>query len=116
MANTNHLDTLSVDELQGYFSDIHKDFYGFRQRHLISESLWRDRAYLVCQIEQIHDIMDSMKLTFAGREELRQNGWVVEEEDPELAQQAEWLARERDREYAEWVADIDSKAYGEAVH
>ena len=116
MTTQNHLLTLSVDELQGYFSDFHKDFYGFRPRHLISSDQWRNRDYLVAQIEQIHDVMDSMKTTFAGREELRQNGWVVEEEDPELAQQAEWLARERDREYAEWAADIDAKAYGEAMH
>jgi hypothetical protein len=115
MTTQNHLLTLSVDELQGYFSDFHKDFYGFRPRHLISDSQWRNRDYLIAQINQIHDVMDSMKETFSGREELRQNGWVIEETDPELAHQAKWLAQERDREYAEWVADIDAKAYGQAI-
>jgi hypothetical protein len=109
----NHLDTLTVDQLQGYFSDFHKDFYGWRPRHLISEELWTSREYLIAQINQIHDVMDSKKETFEGREELRAGGWVIEETDPTLAVYAKWLADERAREYAEWSADLDAKQYAQ---
>jgi len=110
---------LSVDELQGYFSDFHKDFYGFRPRGFGSVEDWNNRDWLIAQIDRIHDAMDSMKSTFEGREELRQNGWLVEETDPELAKQAKWLADERKREQDEWAAKMDAdwaeqmeKAYG----
>jgi hypothetical protein len=97
----------SVDELQGYYSDFHKDFYGYRPRGFGTVEQWNDRDWLIAQIEQIHDAMDKMKESFAGREELRTNGWVIEETDPELAKQAKWLADERKREYDTWVANIE---------
>ena len=112
-------DKLSVDELQGYYSDFHKDFYGFRPRGFGSVEDWNNRDWLIAQIDRIHDAMDSMKSTFEGREELRQNGWLVEETDPELAKQAKWLADERKREQDEFAAKMDAdwaeqmeKAYG----
>jgi hypothetical protein len=105
-----YLSKYSVEELQGYFSDFHKSFYGFRPRYATPEQ-WRSREWLEAAINAIHNTMDKMKLTFAGREELRANGWVVEETEPELAQQAKWLQEERDREYAEMVADLDARAY-----
>ena len=74
----NHLANLSVEELQGYFSDFHKDFYGFRPRFATPEQ-WRDREWLESSINAIHDTMDSMKETAEGRAELRANGWVIEE-------------------------------------
>jgi hypothetical protein len=55
-----------------------------------------------------------MKESFAGREELRTNGWVIEETDPELIKQAKWLADERKREYEAWVASIE-KNYTEEM-
>ena len=108
----NHLANLSVEELQGYFSDFHKDFYGFRPRTLGSSEDWNNREWLEEQINYIHDEMDHMKLTFKGREELRANGWVVEETDPEEARMAKFLADERAREEAEIYADLDARAYG----
>jgi len=96
----NHLANLSVEELQGYYSDFHKDFYGFRPRGFGTPEDWRDRTWLEEQINAIHLVMDSMKTTFAGREELRANGWVVEETNTDLAQQAKWLADERERQMA----------------
>ena len=74
----NHLANLSVEELQGYFSDFHKDFYGFRPRFATPEQ-WRDREWLESSINASHDTMDSMKETAEGRAELRANGWVIEE-------------------------------------
>jgi hypothetical protein len=52
--------------------------------------------------------MDAMKSTFEGREELREQGWVVEESDPELAKRAQWLADERKREQDEFAAKMDA--------
>ena len=103
---TDYLDKYSVEELQGYFSDFHKDFYGTRPRFATPEQ-WRSREWLVDHIEAIHDTMDAMKATFAGREELRAAGWVIDEADyAEIIDPAE---------YAEWSADLDAQAYGEAV-
>ena len=100
--------TATVDELQGIFSDFHKDFYGFRPRGFGTEQDWNNRDWLIAQIDRIHDAFEAMKTTFAGREELRQNGWLVEETDPELAKQAKWLADERKREMDEWAAQMDA--------
>jgi hypothetical protein len=84
----NHLDTLSVDDLQSYFSDFHKDFYGFRPRSATPEQ-WRSADWLKSSITAIHDTMDSMKETAAGRAELRSQGWVIEESDFDVLEQAE---------------------------
>ncbi len=94
---------LSVDELQGYYSDFHKDFYGWRPRSATPEQ-WQDRGFLVEQINRIHDAMDAMKSTPQGRAELRAAGWVIEDE-PEMIDPAE---------YAEWSADLDAEFYAEA--
>jgi hypothetical protein len=95
----------SVEELQGYFSDFHKDFYGSRPR-FATEEQWNSREWLETSINAIHDTMDNMKLTFSGREALREMGWVVEETEPEFVKQAKWLAderqRKRDEEEARW--------------
>lgn len=98
----NHLAQYNVEELQGYFSDFHKDFYGMRPRFGSPEQ-WRDRSWLESEINTIHNAMDEMKETPEGRAELRSQGWVIEDEleviDPE--------------EYAAWSADADAHAYGE---
>lgn len=103
----------SVEELQGYYSDFHKDFYGFRPRGA-NEEQWSSKQYLVDQINSIHDCMDQLKTTFAGREQLRESGWIIEETDTELSQQAHWLAQERERTLAEEMADFDATYYGVA--
>jgi hypothetical protein len=74
----NHLAQYNVEELQGYFSDFHKDFYGMRPRFATPEQ-WRDREWLESSINAIHDTMDRMKETPEGRAELRANGWHIEE-------------------------------------
>jgi hypothetical protein len=60
---------------------------------------------LVAQINGIHAALDAMKNTESGRAELRAAGWVIDDE-PEVVDPAE---------YAEWSADLDAQAYGEAV-
>ena len=106
--DSNFFDKYSVGELQGYFSDFFKDFYGFRPR-FGDQGNWNDRVWLETQINMIHDEMDRLKETFEGREELRIRGWVVEETDPQLAQQATWLADERKREYDDWNKKYDQE-------
>jgi len=79
MAN-NHFDELSVDDLQSYFSDFHKDYYGFRPRFATPEQ-WRSREWLIKSINGIHDAIDALKKTPAGREQLRAEGWHIVEEE-----------------------------------
>jgi hypothetical protein len=86
-----HLADLTIDELQSYLSDFHKDFFGFRPRYATPEQ-WRDREYLVASIKAIHNQMDRMKETRAGREELRAAGWVVHESNFDVLEQAEEFA------------------------
>ena len=101
----NHLAQYTVEELQGYFSDFHKDFFGFRPRYATPEQ-WRDREWLEAAINAIHNTMDKMKETFMGREELRRQGWIIDEAEFEDVVDPE--------EYARWSADADAVAYGEA--
>ena len=77
---SNHFDNFTVDELQSYFSDFHKDYYGFRPRFATTEQ-WRDREWLIEHIDSIHDAMDAMKKTAKGREQLRAEGWVIDESE-----------------------------------
>ena len=84
----NHLSQYTVTELQSYLSDFHKDFFGFRPRYATPKQ-WRDREYLEAGINAIHNTMDKMKETAEGRAELREAGWVVEETDFDVLEQAE---------------------------
>jgi hypothetical protein len=102
----NHLAQYNVEQLQGYFSDFHKDFYGMRPRFGSPEQ-WRDREWLETEINTIHNAMDEMKETFNGREELRRQGWVIDE--------AEFGNVVDPEEYARWSADQDAQAYGDLV-
>lgn len=55
---------------------------------------------------------ECLKQTFDGRELLRQRGINIEEVDPELQFLASMLRDEREREFAEWSADLDAEFYG----
>ena len=103
----------SVEELQGYYSDLHKDLNGFRPRFASADE-WNSKQYLVTQVNLLHNHMDYLRETFEGREQLREQGWIIEETDAELAQQAQWLAQEREREQAEAMAELDATYYGVA--
>jgi hypothetical protein len=71
---------MNVDELQSYFSDFHKDYYGFRPRFATPEQ-WQSRDWLVEHINAIHNAMDELKKTPEGRVQLRAEGWQIYEED-----------------------------------
>ena len=91
-----------LQELQSYWSDFHKDYYGSRPRGYTAEQV-QDLVWLQEQIDKISSSMAFMKETFSGREMLREQGWVIEETDPVYIQRAKWLKEERDREEAEWM-------------
>lgn len=80
MAN-NHFDGMSVDELQSYLSDFHKDYYGFRPRGIYTPNEWQNREVLVNAINGIHDAFDARKKTPEGREQLRAEGWQIDESE-----------------------------------
>ena len=73
-------ESMDLDELQSYFSDFHKDFYGFRPRFATPDE-WNDSKWLITRIEGIHDVMEKMSSTPEGREQLRNEGWSVDEAD-----------------------------------
>lgn len=100
MAHNNFAD-LSVEQLQSYYSDFHKDFHGWRPRGA-SPAQWRDRGFLTQQITAIHESLDAMKLTQSGRDQLRAAGWVIEDDDNTIDP----------AEYAEWSDAADAQAYG----
>ena len=76
-----NFDDLTVEELQSYFSDFHKDYYGFRPRGIYTPAEWQNRDVLVKAINGIHDVMDEMKKTPEGREQLRSEGWQIDESE-----------------------------------
>lgn len=94
-----------LESLQSEYSDAYKEFYGFRPRGT-SPNVWYSESALEAELKSLYAEMDSrfnyLKETFAGREELREEGWYVEpEKDPMLAKYAAWLEAEREREYRE---------------
>ena len=75
-----YFDDMGIDDLQSYYSDFHKDYFGFRPRSSTPEQ-WVNRDWLIEQISAIHNAMDEMKKTYGGREQLRAEGWQIDEED-----------------------------------
>ena len=73
-----NFDSMELDELQSYFSDFYKDFYGYRPRFATNQQ-WIDRKWLIEAISTIHMDMDNLKKTPEGRAQLRAEGWVIDE-------------------------------------
>jgi Iap family predicted aminopeptidase len=78
---SNGLESMSVDELQSYLSDFHKDFYGFRPRGIYTPAEWQNPSVLIDAINRIHNELDEMKKTAKGREQLRADGWQIDESE-----------------------------------
>jgi hypothetical protein len=87
--------TYNYDELCDILSDYHKDVHGFRCR-----MYGEPKEAVIARLEDLDAYMDMMKSTAEGREQLREQGWAVDEpiEDP--------------RQYAEDAADQDAIYYG----
>ena len=81
------------DDLVAVLSDYSKDVHGYRLR-MNGES----RENIIKALDGIDAYMEEMHSTFAGREQLRAQHWIIEETDPELAKHAKFLAEERERE------------------
>lgn len=69
-------DTYEYNELVDTLSDYHKDVFGYRLR--LNGS---DRATLIEELDRIDQYMEKMKSTPEGRAQLREEGWVVDEEE-----------------------------------
>jgi len=103
MSNYRTWEELSLaEQLAQTYSDFYKDVNGFRPRFHSVEQM-NDAVWLQAQIDRLNVEVgahqEELSKTFAGREQLRMEGWSVPAEtDPTLAQYAAWLEAERERE------------------
>jgi hypothetical protein len=65
-----------IEELQEFYSDFHKDFYGFRPRNMTPEQ-WNSAVWLETAIEEIQAEFERVASTELGRVRLRVEGWNV---------------------------------------
>lgn len=84
----------STDELADVLSDYHKDTHGVRLR-MAGES----REAICTALAMLDLYHATMRETFEGREELRANGWQIEETDPMLAGLAKSLEAKREEQF-----------------
>lgn len=68
-----NFDNHTLEDLQQYVWDYHKDVHGFRPRYLDLTT----RENCVTIIKMLDDYMDHMKSTPEGRAQLREEGWNV---------------------------------------
>ena len=94
----------TVEMLQSEYSDLHKDMYGFRPRGG-TDKQWGSLVWLRNQLDNMNTEFEQRKETFAGREGLRNDGWHIEETDPQLIKHAGWLKKERDRAYERYIGE-----------
>lgn len=66
-------DLYTTEELASYFSDYHKDVYGYRPR-MVDHT---DREAVIRGIVALNSYMDWMKSTPEGLAQLRRDGWDV---------------------------------------
>lgn len=77
-------DKMSTEELGSFVSDLHKDMYGFRPRHLD----FSNREELVRAANSLDNGYQLLIESVSGRQHLREFGWDIppedhfEEEDP----------------------------------
>jgi hypothetical protein len=96
------LNNSQLEELQSCYSDFHKDVRGFRPRPLPGQ--WCDAYWLRTQITSLREELDARHETFWQREELRDEGWGVAEEEPHVAAAAAFFGAMREAYWAdlEW--------------
>ena len=99
---------MSTDELGGLFSDYYKDTHGSRPRFVD----FSDREELIRQLDLLENYHSKMQETFEGREQLREDGWLIYETDPEMQKMAYFLAKERDQ----WKLENWGESGNEARH
>lgn len=67
-----------LEEKCQFLWDYYKDCFGHRPRHFLPQ-FWQNEAAVDAAIARCDAYLDYMKSTAAGRAELREAGWVVEE-------------------------------------
>ena len=85
------------------YSDFYKDLHGFRPRGMAlcacdypnHEALVEAMSHLRRLVDGLHNYFNTLKSTFDGREELRSQGWFIEETDPQYISAAAELAAQR---------------------
>lgn len=87
------IEATALEQAQSEFSDFYKEIHGIRPRWVQCDTVEGYEA----EIKKLQDGIEAQKATFAGREELRADGWIIPETEPELIKQARWLAEERAR-------------------
>ena len=70
---------MDIDELGDLFSDYHKDVHGFRPRYVDM----KDKTALIAALQRLDEYMDWRKMTPAGRNQLRMDGWVIRDFEKE---------------------------------
>jgi hypothetical protein len=64
-----------LEELQSFYSDFHKDLFGFRPK--TTENQWNSAEWLQDQIEMLDNHLQALASTPEGKAELRAEGWNV---------------------------------------
>jgi hypothetical protein len=104
------LESLTTDQLGDYYSDFSKEIYGFRARDIVMS----DRAGLIEGIRKLHATFNRMCSTKEGRNDLRDQGWNINE--PATAEQdgwVDWIERLKQEDAAKERAAEEAK--GEAI-
>lgn len=65
--------SMSLEELGGFYSDYHKSFYGFRPRGVN----YSDRTSVMQGLAALDATFAQMSSTPTGRQQLRDDGWVI---------------------------------------
>jgi hypothetical protein len=89
----------NLQKLQKEFVDLFTSFYGMYPKHT-TEQNWNNTHWLKAQIQNILDQIDGMKNTSSGLNELRNQGWIINENDIDLQKWHSWLKTERDRYFS----------------
>ena len=71
-----NFNSMTEDQLLGYFRDFYKDFYGVRPTFYTVEQA-RNRAFLLNEIQKLENAFENMAKTAQGRAALESNGWVI---------------------------------------
>ena len=105
--------SMDLCELGSLASDYHKAVHGFRP---CGDGLYANRDALIAILEGLDAYMEARRSTFAGRETMRADGWVVLETEPELIQHSIWLAQERDQVHRDseggwWKESMSESAF-----
>jgi len=104
----NQMKLTRLEELQSYYSDFYKDVHGFRPRFDTTEN-WNSEVYLEDQIKGLHDYLEALDKTEAGRAELRTMGFSTSDKEADQAHQ------DAEREYYNRMAAEDAQHYADCA-